>query len=191
MNYSLIRTDRRTVAIRITPGGGVEVRAPKNLPIKVIEKFLGEKQGWIKKKQIELSEKREITLNKKQLKFLSKIAADKLPSRCEHFASLMGVCYSGIKITSAATRWGSCSGKNAICFSCRLMLMPEEAQDYVVVHELSHIIRKDHSKAFWKIVRSIMPDYMERKKLLKQGFNVDIYPELRELGDDNNSLSNK
>ncbi len=185
VNYSLIRTNRRTVAIQIKPGGAVEVRAPKSLSISVIEKFIREKQGWIERKQKEIGGKKDIVFDKQQLKFLSEKAAEVLPERCEYFASIMGVCYTGIKITSAKTRWGSCSGKNSLCFSCRLMLMPKIAQDYVVVHELAHIVRKDHSRKFWEIVHSVMPDYKARRILLKQGYNLDMYPELNELSNIN------
>ena len=63
--------------------------------------------------------------------------------------------------------WGSCSGKNSISFSWRLMQYPEAAIDYVVVHELAHIRHHNHSAAFYSFVEKILPDYRERARLLR------------------------
>ena len=81
----------------------------------------------------------------------------------------MGVRYTGLKITAAKTRFGSCNSKNSICFSLYLMSYPENAIDYVIVHELAHIKEKNHSSAFYKVVESVLPDYKDRRKLLKNG----------------------
>jgi hypothetical protein len=72
-----------------------------------------------------------------------------------------------IKITSAKRRFGSCSGKNGICFSWRLMRYPESAIDYVIVHELAHIEHKNHGGAFYDRIEAILPDLRERRKLLR------------------------
>ena len=90
-----------------------------------------------------------------------------LTERTEYFAKIMGVKPTGIKITSAKKRFGSCSGKNSICYSWRLMQYPAEAIDYVVVHELAHIIYKNHGKNFYKLIEKYLPDYKKREKLLK------------------------
>nr|HXK78311.1 M48 family metallopeptidase [Oscillospiraceae bacterium] len=98
---------------------------------------------------------------------LREAAATYLSTRTEHFATIMNVCPTGIKITSAKRRWGSCSPKNAICYSWRLMLEPPEAIDYVVVHELAHIRHKDHGEGFHRFVASVLPDWKRREKLLR------------------------
>ena len=79
----------------------------------------------------------------------------------------MGVCPTGMRITGARTRFGSCSGKNSICFSWRLMAYPQEAVDYVVVHELAHILHKNHGPAFYQCIESVLPDWRQRRALLK------------------------
>lgn len=79
----------------------------------------------------------------------------------------MNLYPTALKITSAKTRFGSCSGKDSICFSYLLMRYPDEAIDYVVVHELAHIKHKNHSKAFYTLIEKYLPDYKEREKLLK------------------------
>jgi len=95
------------------------------------------------------------------------IARDILTERVMYFARLIGVRPAGIKITGAKTRWGSCSGKNNVNFSWRLVMADAVAVDYVVVHELAHIKEHNHSPRFWDIVKRILPDYKARQKQLK------------------------
>ena len=68
---------------------------------------------------------------------------------------------------SARTRYGSCSGKNSLCFSCFLMNCPDAAMDLVVVHELCHIQVKNHGPDFYALLEQVLPDWRERKKLLR------------------------
>ena len=91
-----------------------------------------------------------------------------LPEKVEHYARIIGVTYGRITIRNQKTRWGSCSSKGNLNFNCQLMRLPEELQDYVVVHELCHRKEMNHSSDFWKEVEYIMPDYQERRARLKQ-----------------------
>jgi predicted metal-dependent hydrolase len=79
----------------------------------------------------------------------------------------MGLKYGRITITSAKKRFGSCSTAGNISYSYRLMLYPEEAREYVVVHELAHLVQMNHSKEFYNIIAKVLPDYKYRKKMLK------------------------
>ena len=96
------------------------------------------------------------------------LAKETIPPKVERYAQLMGLKYAGIKITGARTRFGSCSARNSLCFSWRLMQYPEDAVDYVVVHELSHIVHKNHGPRFYALVASVMPDWKRRRALLKE-----------------------
>jgi len=91
-----------------------------------------------------------------------------LPARVEFFARQYDFQYKGIRITSARTRWGSCSATGSLSFSWRLILAPLVVVDYVVIHELVHTIFHNHSKLFWHRVRTIMPDYQEHRKWLRE-----------------------
>jgi len=170
MEYELKRSKRKTLAIEVTRNGAVVVRAPKQLPLPEIERFLLQKSSWIAKQQT-IQRQRMLDHpepSPDELKTLAQQARQYIPKRVEHYANIMGLSPSGIRITAAKTRFGSCSYQNRLCFSCRLMSYPPEAIDYVVVHELAHIVHKNHGKDFYAFVSSILPDYRERKALLKR-----------------------
>jgi len=84
------------------------------------------------------------------------------------FAKRMSVMPTAIKINSAKSRWGSCSSKKSLNFSWRLIMADNDVIDYVVVHELAHITEMNHSARFWAIIASVLPDYKERQKRLKE-----------------------
>ena len=88
--------------------------------------------------------------------------------RTEYYAKLAGVSFKSLKITSALSRWGLCSGSGGLCFTWRLVMAPVEMIDYVVVHELSHIGHPDHSREFWRRVGELMPDYAVRREWFRQ-----------------------
>ena len=106
-------------------------------------------------------------LSESEINALKEEAKEYIPKRLCEFSAIMNASPKSVKITSAKTRFGSCSGKNSICFSYRLMLYPKEAVDYVIVHELAHIKHKNHSKEFYSYIEKYLPDYKERVKLLK------------------------
>jgi len=102
------------------------------------------------------------------IKCYRSLAKRHLANRVHEFSQKMSVMPSSIKITSAKTRWGSCSSKKSINFSWRLIMMESDVVDYVVVHELAHLIEMNHSKRFWEIVEAVLPDYKQRKKRLRE-----------------------
>lgn len=84
------------------------------------------------------------------------------------FAKRHQLHYEKIRISSARTRWGSCSSKGTLSFSWRLILVHPDVIDYVIIHELAHTVHHNHSKRFWKLVEKLLPDYRERRKQLKE-----------------------
>ncbi len=73
-----------------------------------------------------------------------------------------------ISLKNNSSKWGSCSARDNINISTRLLLAPEDVIDYVCIHELAHLKEKNHSKNFWKLVENAMPDYKEKKKWLRE-----------------------
>lgn len=169
MDYTVIKTNRKTIALCVNKKGEVLLRLPKyHISQKLVDKFIDDNKKWIVVQQERVSKRNELfELDEAEILCLKNRAKEILPQRVEYYEQIMGVKSSNVKITSATTRYGSCNGKNSICFSYRLMLFPEEAIDYVVVHELAHILQKNHSKAFYEIIATYLPDYKTREKLLK------------------------
>lgn len=88
--------------------------------------------------------------------------------RVNYYADCHHLAYSKIHISSARTLWGSCSARDGLSFTWRLVMAPLPVIDYVVVHELSHLVEKNHSRRFWAQVETILPDYKERLDWLKK-----------------------
>lgn len=168
MEYEIIYSDRRTIALTIKEGTLI-VRAPRGAKRRDIEKLIKEHSAWIEKHLAVSKRKNDLysSLGEDDIKALKKKAKEILPKKTEYYASLMNIEYGRITITSAKRRFGSCSSEGNISYSYRLMLYPEEAIDYVVVHELAHRREMNHSSAFYKIVASVLPDFKSRKALLK------------------------
>jgi len=104
------------------------------------------------------------------------LAKSDLTLKTYEYAAKMAVVPVSVKINSATSRWGSCSAKKSLNFSWRLIMADEEVIDYVVVHELAHLIEMNHSARFWAVVELTLPDYRERKtrlKALQQKLNVE------------------
>lgn len=169
MEYKVIKSGRKTVSLEISRDAEVIVRAPYGIKDKFIEEFVNSHKSWIEKHLNGRLEKAEMfKYAEENSKALKKAAKEYIFKRAEEFAEIMNVKYSGIKITSAKTRFGSCSGKNSLCFSYILMLYPKEAVDYVIVHELAHTVEHNHSKRFYKIIEKYLPDYKQREKMLRK-----------------------
>jgi len=168
MDYKLVRSKRKTIELSIDDDFLPLVKAPLKMSTQEIESFINKHKKWIEKQTITKREHDEkFLLSDEEERVLKIKALPYLTERTKYFADIIGVKYSGIKITSAKKRFGSCNGKNSICYSWHLMQYPPEAIDYVVVHELAHIIYKNHSKDFYKLIEKYLPDYKNREKLLK------------------------
>ena len=169
ISYELIRSRRRTLSVEVASSGDVLVRAPLLMPKWRIDAFVQDRAEWIERSKARQAQRQRNLpdIREEDKPLYVKKAKAILPGKIEQYARCMGVQPTGLTITSARTRFGSCSGKNRLSFSWRLMAYPEAAIDYVVVHELAHIRYKDHSRAFYAFIESILPDYRDRIRLLK------------------------
>ena len=98
---------------------------------------------------------------------LSRRALERIRQRLDEYAPGIGVPYGRVAIRDQKSRWGSCSQKRNLNFNWKLIMAPEEALTYVVIHELCHLIEFNHSARFWSLVKSRMPEYEFWKKWLK------------------------
>lgn len=109
-----------------------------------------------------------ISANKKIIKWY-KHEAERVFAECvEHFAPLMSVSPREIKLTSARTQWGSCTAQGVVRLNWQLVSMPLHLIDYVVVHELAHLLEMNHSPAFWRVVERACPDYAKMRRELRK-----------------------
>ena len=169
MNYELKYSARRTIALSIKDCKLI-VKAPFGTSKEKIESVILSHRRWVEK-HLKSAADRSARIGKltdDRIRELKKLAKALIPAKVEYYSKIMGLKYGRITITSAKTRFGSCSSQGNLSFSYRLMLYPDAAVDYVVVHELAHLLELNHSPKFYKIVAAVMPDYKERQKILKK-----------------------
>ena len=166
--YRVIRSSRRTISVQITLSGEVLVRCPKRMSNGDIRRFVESKSGWIEKHlEKQTAAARLPAFSDGQLQALACQARQTVPERAAYFAPLVGVTYGRITIRSQHTLWGSCSSKGNLSFNCLLMLTPPEVLDYVVVHELCHLLERGHGPRFHALMDTFMPDWKERRAKLR------------------------
>lgn len=174
ITYEIVRSDRKTIALVLRPGGEVIVRAPRRTPLSVIEQYVRKNKDLIPLYQKRMEERRRDLLENygepytdDQLREFARQARKDLPPRVRKYAARIGVTYGKISIRCMRSQWGSCSANGNLSFNCLLMAAPEKARDYVVVHELCHRKQMNHSAGFWAEVEKYMPDYREPRKWLR------------------------
>ena len=173
MKIHVIKSSRKSVAMRVLPDCTAEVRAPLRMTEKEISDFVQKNAAWLQKQLAEAEERRRRLesvglLTQEELESLAHQAAELLPERVRYFAEQVGVTYGRITVRSQKSKWGSCSSKGNLNFNCLMMLTPPEVRDYLIVHELCHRREMNHSPRFWAEVEMVLPDYREREKWLKE-----------------------
>lgn len=173
MKYELIRSRRKTLALQLRPDGTLLVRAPLLTSRRKIESFLREHEDWVEQQREKLARaERAEKLSREELEALKKQARPVFLARTAFYAPLVGVRAQRVMVRSQRTKWGSCSARGGLNFNCLLLLAPEEVLDYVVVHELCHLLEMNHSPRFWAEVKRVLPDYAAARKWLRQNGNA-------------------
>ena len=173
LEYTVIRSNRRTIGLEVKPDGQVIVRVPIRLPDSEICKFVHKHEEWIQKHQEiarqRLEERPPVEkLTMQEIQELADQAVKVIPQRVAYYAPKIGVDYGRITIRNQKTRWGSCSANGNLNFNCLLMLTPSEVIDSVVVHELCHRKEMNHSDRFYTEVLRVFPDYWKWNRWLKE-----------------------
>ena len=168
--FRVLRSRRRTLALEITRQGEVLVRAPLSASDDAISRFVESHRDWLEKhlaRRLAYLEAHPEP-SPEQAAAWRALALQRLPELVSHWSAIMGANPCGIRVTAARTRFGSCSSKGRLCFSLYLMAYPDEAVEYVVVHELAHLRHHDHSPAFYAEVEKYLPDWRQRQALLRR-----------------------
>ena len=176
LEYTVIRSNRKSICIEISPDLQIKVRAPQKMLDSQIRAFVASKDKWITDHLTIMQERLESQaadtsrkpLSGSELAALAQKASIVIPERVKHFAPIIGVTYGRITIRHQKTRWGSCSSSGNLNFTCMLMATTPELIDYVVVHELCHRKQMNHSPLFWAEVERALPNYKELRKELRQ-----------------------
>ena len=188
--YEVVYSRRKTCAVSISAEGKITLRLPLRTSEAQVRHLLLDKQHWIITHYLEavkraknrpvsnLTDTQRAALEKRYIT----AAKEYFPKRVACFAPLTGGTYTRITIRDQKTRWGSCSSTGTLSFNYRLMFAPPRVLDYVVVHELCHLTQMNHSRAFWDLVASVLPDYRVYRSWLKEhGQELNIADHMKRL----------
>lgn len=168
-----IRTHRKAKSLKLTvyPDGRVAVtvptRIPKILHATLAAEFVRERELWIRK-ALSQSTGARVVHSPEEIREYSKQALLLVQERLQYFNRIYGFTYFKIAIKNQKTRWGSCTRTGNLNFNYKIALLSPEIADYLVVHELCHLEQMNHSARFWKLVSRTIPDFVERRRLLRK-----------------------
>ncbi len=165
----------RRYIIRVQDDGSVRVTVPRWGSRREASAFVERERSWIAKQRQRLERHRVARDRETPQSWadagISREARDRakhdLPARLLALAREEGLAVRKITVRNQKRRWGSCSRNGHICLNWRLVLMPDAVRDYVLIHELMHLRRMDHSPAFWKLVARACPDYQAHRAFLR------------------------
>ncbi len=160
----------KRVVISVKPFKGVRVAVPYRVSFNKAEEFVHSKIDWIKKQLEKMKQyEREYDSSSGTNEVIDKEKARAvLTRRLQKLAKGNGFSYNRVFIRNEKTRWGSCSSKNNISLNMKLIKLPDELIDYVILHELVHTHKKDHSKAFWAELDTLVGDGKKISSRLKK-----------------------
>ena len=160
----VVRSKTNYIRIKVQPCGRVTATIPNYATLISLKALINKNRKSIQKNIDALPE--FISYSEDQIKEIRKKAKEYLPARVEYLAKQHGFRYSKLSFRNQKTRWGSCSSDNNISLNIALILMRPELIDYVILHELTHTIEKNHSQAFWSKLGEYCPDYKKLRKEL-------------------------
>lgn len=167
ITYELTRKKVKRINLRVRPDGSVAVSAAPRVPLAFIDGFVVSKASWIAARRQELARRparpAEPPSKEECLPVFEAALARYFPA-----FTRWHIAYPQLRVRAMKSRWGSCiPSKNAITLNAWLLTKPEAALEYVVVHELAHLVVPNHSADFYAVVAAVLPDYQERRALLR------------------------
>lgn len=124
---------------------------------------------------VTIAKRDDKAIHKAMEEWYRKKTKEKIEERIKYYERFFNLTPTAVKIKEQQKRWGSCTAKNELLFNWRCAMARTNALDYIVVHEMCHMYHKNHSKEFWELLNSIMPDYEGRKEWLKNyGVRMDL-----------------
>jgi predicted metal-dependent hydrolase len=161
----------RRYIVSVRTDGTIRVTVPRRGSKREAEAFASSQRAWIEKQLRRLEEDRrrprEPIMTAGEARDARARAKRELPLRLLELAAEHGLTVARISVRNQRWRWGSCSRAGHICLNWRLAQMPAWVRDYVMLHELMHLKRMDHSRTFWKLVAQVCPEYESARKWLR------------------------
>lgn len=154
----------RRYLLRVDPDGRVRVTIPARGSQREAERFAARHGAWVQEQRARLVSPARSTEERERLRLDARAT---LPARVHALAREHGITVTTVSIRNQKTRWGSCARGGRVCLNWRLLLMPTWVADYVIVHELMHVRRMDHSPRFWALVAAACPAYREARAWLR------------------------
>jgi len=170
VQYALKRSRRaKYIHLRVQPGGAVVLTVPWGMAIAKAEEFVCTRSEWLARaiqrmarvKQLPVSGRRDYLKHKEAARALVR-------ERIAYWNAFYQFPHKRIAIKNTRRTWGSCSHKGNLNFSYKLLFVPRDLADYVVVHELCHLKHRNHGTAFWQEVHRTLPNYKTLRAELKR-----------------------
>jgi len=153
--------------LEVSPDGALVVTAPSYFGIRVIEYFLAKHAAWVRRKVEETKGRTVVRIARRDIPGLKKQALAFAHERCGYYAGLYGVSFRSVTIRAQKTRWGSCSHRGDLSFNYRIAALPAHLAEYIVVHEMCHLLELNHSAEFWRHVERCVPGHKRLRKELR------------------------
>lgn len=168
LNYTVIRSRRKSIALIVKGNSNVEIRCPQNVSLRRIEEIIDRRSVWIRRQQQKQANRIDLPdlnlLSKQELK----IYKSKLEDRIANFMrNYDGPLPAGFTIRRQKARWGSCSNLKNININLKALFLPDDIFEYLLEHELAHLIHMNHSSLFWQYLEDRLPDARKRQRKLK------------------------
>jgi predicted metal-dependent hydrolase len=165
LSYRFVRHRRaKRYVLRVDHDGSVRVTIPRGGSRRGAEAFIARNRGWIERQRSRVPKP---ALSAGERALLARRARVELPARLNALAGELGLAVSRVSIRNQRSRWGSCGRGGDICLNWRLVMMPDWVCHYVLVHELMHLRRFDHSPEYWRLVAGACPRYREARQWLR------------------------
>ena len=161
-------TKAKKLNIPVKPFNGARVAVPKGLSFKKAEQITRGKTSWLKLHLNKMRELEEAYEAHPEAHIDREKARQTLESRLEEIAAKHGYAYNRVTIRNQKTRWGSCSSKNNISLNMKLVLLPDDLRDFILLHELVHTKIKNHGNEFWDEINRIEPNARELTKQINK-----------------------
>lgn len=155
----------RRYLLRVEPDGRVRVTIPRGGSRREADHFAVRHLEWIARQRARLAQPDALTADERRA--LLARARQELPTRLLQLAGIHGLAVTRITVRNQRSRWGSCGRDGHITLNWRLVRMPDWVRDYVMIHELMHLQRMDHSPHYWRLVAAACPDYESARQWLR------------------------